>query len=103
MLIVCKYEVCQEVKGCVLVQGKAPKTVMAKIIDSIAAGMQADIPQLASDFQMGPANSVSFFLRVLLCSQPLAESACACCNTHSEQRTMYTYTCFLARKYELKQ
>ncbi|CAL5227476.1 g10453 [Coccomyxa viridis] len=37
--------------------GKAPKTVMANIIDSIAAGAQADIPQLASDFQMGPANS----------------------------------------------
>lgn len=42
-----------------LIQGKAPKTVMTNVLDSVAAGMQADIPQLASDLQMGPAKSVS--------------------------------------------
>lgn len=33
---------------------------MTNILDSVAAGMQADIPQLASDLQLGPANSVSY-------------------------------------------
>ena len=32
---------------------------MANILDGVAAGMQANIPQLASDLQMGPSNSVS--------------------------------------------
>ena len=43
----------------VRLQGKSLRTVMSNILDSVAAGIQADIPQLASDFQMGPANSVS--------------------------------------------
>ena len=81
---------------CVLVQGKAPKTVMANIIDSIAAGMQADIPQLASDFQMGPANSVSFSEGIaVLTGMSLAGSVRASCNARNEQRV----TCFLPCKY----
>lgn len=40
-------------------QGKSQRTVVSNVLDSVAAGMPADIPLLASDFQMGPANSVS--------------------------------------------
>lgn len=41
------------------VQGKAQRTVTTNILDGVAAGLPADIAQLASDFQMGPVDSVS--------------------------------------------
>ena len=42
-----------------MLQGKSQRTVTANVLDVLAAGHPADIAQLASDFQMGPANSVS--------------------------------------------
>ncbi len=48
-----------------VLQGKAQKTVLDYILKGIAAGLPTDIARLASDLQMGPANSVSCLVDVL--------------------------------------
>lgn len=55
-------------------QGKAPRTVSKHLLDSIAAGGDAEQPsiaQLASDFQLGPPGSVrlNWQLTALACHQ----------------------------------
>lgn len=46
-------------KGSSIMQAKTQKTVVDNILKGIAAGLPVEIARLASDVQMGPANSVS--------------------------------------------
>ena len=49
-------------------QGKAPRTVSKQLLDSVAAGGDAEQPsiaQLASDFQLGPPGSVRLLDKLL--------------------------------------
>ena len=52
-------------KGSSIMQGRAQKTVVDNILKGYAAGLPVDIARLASEFQMGPANSVSCLVHTL--------------------------------------
>ena len=52
-------------KGSSMMQGRAQKTVVDNILKGNAAGLPVDMARLASELQMGPANSVSCLVHTL--------------------------------------